>query len=172
MDVTGQITPWLMENIQYVIMGLTTAIFLALIVFINVNMKLAKLNRRYEKMMRGADGANLEELLLKHIEEVRQVTDKVSRLDRDCQRLDNTLRTCVQKVGLVRFNAFEDTGSDLSFAMALLDAGNNGVVVSSIFGRSESRIYAKPVIAGESSYFLTDEEKEALKKAQEINSKK
>jgi len=172
MDVTGQITPWLMENIQYVIMGLTTAIFLALIVFINVNMKLAKLNRRYEKMMRGADGANLEELLLKHIEEVRQATDKVSRLDRDCQRLDNTLRTCVQKVGLVRFNAFEDTGSDLSFAMALLDAGNNGVVVSSIFGRSESRIYAKPVIAGESSYFLTDEEKEALKKAQEINSKK
>lgn len=172
MDVTGQITPWLMENIQNVIIGLTAAIFLALIVFINVNMKLAKLNKRYEKMMRGAEGANLEELLQKHIEEVRFATEKVSRLDRDCQRLDATLRTCVQKVGLVRFNAFEDTGSDLSFAMALLDAGNNGVVISSIFGRSESRIYAKPVIAGVSNYFLTDEEKEALQKAQEINSKK
>ncbi|HMM22599.1 MAG TPA: DUF4446 family protein [Selenomonadales bacterium] len=172
MDVIGQITPWLMENIQYVIIALTAAIFLALIVFISINLKLAKLNRRYEKMMQGANGANLEELLQKHIEEVRQATDKVSRLDRDCQRLDGTLRTCVQKVGLVRFNAFEDTGSDLSFAMALLDAGNNGVVLSSIFGRSESRIYAKPVVAGVSSYFLTDEEKEALAQAQETNSKK
>jgi hypothetical protein len=72
---------------------------------------------------------------------------------------------------IVRFNAFEDTGSDLSFAVALLDADYNGVVLSSIFGRNESRTYAKPVVAGQSSYFLTNEEKEALDMArkQQVN---
>ena len=72
---------------------------------------------------------------------------------------------CVQKVGVVRFRAFEDTGSDLSFAVALLDSEDNGVVLSSLFGRTESRVYAKPVEHGASSYLLSTEENEALSKA-------
>lgn len=167
----AQFTAWITANLQYVIIGLTVLIFLALIVFISVNIKLTRLNRHYEQMMRGTSGVNLEQLLNHHIEQVNLVSSKTGQLDRDVQRLEATLRTAVQKVGLVRFNAFEDTGSDLSFAVAMLNAANDGVVVSSIFGRSESRIYAKPIVAGQSSYFLTDEEKGALEKAQEKNSK-
>ena len=70
-------------------------------------------------------------------------------------------------MGVVRFNAFSNTGSDLSFAVALLDDHDNGVVFCSLFGRSESRVYAKPISKGESSYLLTAEEKEALQKAKE-----
>ena len=71
----------------------------------------------------------------------------------------------VQKVGVVRFSPFEEIGSDLSFAIALLDHHHNGVVLSSIFGRDESRCYAKPIKNGESNYVLTEEEKQALSEA-------
>lgn len=171
MDYMTQITAWISANLQYIIITLTLLIFLALIVFISVNVKLSRLNRHYEQMMRGTNGVNLEQLLHHHIEQVKLVTTKTGQLDHDVQHLETTLRSSIQKVGMVRFNAFDDTGSDLSFAVALLNAGNDGVVISSIFGRNESRIYAKPIVAGQSSYFLTDEEKDALGKAQEKKSK-
>lgn len=157
-----QFTALIMSNLQYVLLTMTVLILLALIIFININFKLAKMNRRYRKMMQGMEGANIERLLMSHIEEVRQGMAKVEQLSASCSRLENTSKNCVQKVGIVRFNAFEDTGSDLSYAIALLDAKNNGIILSSIFGRSESRSYAKPVAEGQSSYFLTNEEKKAL----------
>lgn len=168
MDYLMQINLFIMNNLQNIILCMTGLIFIALIVFININMRLAKLNSRYEKMMKGMDGANIEKLLLEHISEVRQAVAKVDDLSKECSNMQKVLQLCIQKVGIVRFNAFEDTGSDLSFAVALLDAQNNGFVISSIFGRNESRSYAKPIENGQSNYFLTDEEKQALRQAQRI----
>lgn len=165
-DVMNQITNIVMNNLQYVLLGITILILLALIVFININLKLSKMNKRYEKMMKGMEGNNLESLLLSHIAEVHQALNEVEKLSNECLRLDKITKHTIQKVGMVRFNAFEDTGSDLSYAVALIDSNNNGVVMSSIFGRSESRVYAKPIVNGQSSYFLTDEEKQALTQAQ------
>lgn len=71
----------------------------------------------------------------------------------------------VQRVGMVRFDAFEDMGGQLSFAAALLDADGSGLVLSSINGRSETRIYAKPIEQGTSSYNLSEEEHEAIRRA-------
>jgi hypothetical protein len=172
MDIMAEFTLWLTENLQYVIIALTALIFIALIVFININIKLAKLNRRYQKMMQGTDGTNLESILFQHIDTVKVATTKVATLEQETRRLDDQLRYCIQKLGIVRFNAFEDTGSDLSFAVALLDTNDNGVVLSSIYSRSESRVYAKPVVAGQSTYFLTAEEKKAIAEAREIFSKR
>ena len=167
MNYMAQLTLLVNENLQYIILVMAALILLALIIFIAVNFKLAKLNRRYQKMMQGVQGENLEQVLLGHIEEVRQALNQVDSLARDFRRLDGTLRGCVQQVGIVRFNAFEDTGSDLSFAVAMMDAENNGVVISSLFGRNDSRTYAKPILRGESSYYLTTEEKQALQRAKE-----
>ena len=64
-------------------------------------------------------------------------------------------------------NAFQDTGSNLSFALAILDKNNNGIVLNGIYSREMSNIYAKPVESGISSYTLSEEEKEAIKKAME-----
>lgn len=159
------LSAFIMNHLSYMLLGMTILILIALIVFISINMKLAKMNKRYRKMMQGAEGANLEKLLMAHIDEVREVVGKVDRLSSEYQRIDQLSKSCIQKLGVVRFNAFEDTGSDLSFAVALLDANNNGVVISSIFGRNESRSYGKPVVAGQSSYYLTEEEKQALAQA-------
>ncbi len=171
MDYMAQFTVWLTENLQYVIITLTALILIALIVFININIKLARLNRRYQKMMQGTDGTNLERILFQHIDTVKDATAKVAALEQEAQRLDGRLKYCIQKLGVVRFNAFEDTGSDLSFAVALLDTNDDGVVFSSIYSRSESRVYAKPVADGKSTYFLTEEEKKAISEAREIFSK-
>lgn len=165
----NEMTALIMSYLPYIILGMTLLILLALVVFISINMKLAKLNRRYRKMMQGMEDVNLETLLMKHIEEVRKTTEKVNRLTEDSQHLSMISRNCVQHVGIVRFNAFEDTGSDLSYSVALLDAKHNGVVFSGIYGRNESRVYAKPVQNSESTYFLTDEEKAAIAKAFEKN---
>lgn len=159
------LTAFILKNVHYILLGMTVLILAALIVFININVKLAKMNKRYRKMMRGMEGTNLEQLLMTHIDEVHQALDKVDHLSAEYKRLDRRSAFCIQKLGVVRFNAFEDTGSDLSFAVALLDGNNDGVVISSIFGRSESRSYGKPVLGGQSVYFLTEEEKQALGKA-------
>lgn len=163
----SQYTVFITPNLPYILLVLTVLIFLALIVFININTKLSRLNRRYKKMMAGMDGVNIERLLVQHVEEVRLAVEKVDRLEGDCRRLATIAAASIQYVGVVRFNAFEDTGSDLSFALALLDGNKTGVVLSSIYGRNESRVYAKPVIKGDSTYYLTEEEKSALHKALE-----
>ncbi|QDR83076.1 DUF4446 family protein [Sporomusa termitida] len=166
----SQYTVFITTNLPYILLVLTVLIFLALIVFININRKLSRLTRRYKKMMAGMEGINIERLLVQHVEEVRLAVDKVNRLEGECRRLATVTAASIQYVGVVRFNAFEDTGSDLSFALALLDGSKTGVVLSSIYGRNESRVYAKPITKGESAYYLTDEEKGALNKALGKNS--
>lgn len=155
----------IMSNVQYVLLGMTVMILLSLIIFISINIKLAKMNKAYSTMMKGMEGVNVEKMLLSHIDEVKQALQKVDNLSVKCEKMDNDSKKHIQKFGVVRFNAFEDMGSDLSFAIALLDYQNDGVVISSIYSRSESHTYAKPIVAGISSYFLTQEEKQALNQA-------
>ena len=75
------------------------------------------------------------------------------------------MKDCIQKIGVVRYNAYNDAGNDLSFAVALLDEKNNGIVFNGIYSREMSNIYAKPIIDGKCEYNITKEENEALNKA-------
>lgn len=92
---------------------------------------------------------------------VRQLADVSKRVE----DLEVVARLAVQHVGLVRFDAFEDMGGNLSFAAAMLDADGDGFVLTSINGRQETRIYAKPIERGSSRYHLSDEEQEAIRRA-------
>lgn len=85
--------------------------------------------------------------------------------DVDLSDLREVMTHAVQRVGMVRFDAFEDMGGKLSFAAALLDGEGSGIVLSSISGRTDSRVYAKPVERGSSRYNLSGEEQEAIKRA-------
>ena len=156
------ISEFILKNVQYFIIGLTLIFLMALIVFININIKLAKMTKRYRRLMTGMDGSNIERLLMGHIDEVRDVVKQVNELSQQCQDNQIVLNKCLQKVGVVRFSAFEGVGSDLSYAIALLDENNNGFVLSSIFTRDNSRTYVKPIEKLESSYALTTEERQAI----------
>lgn len=116
-------------------------------------------------MEKVGNGTNLEEILGKHIDKMNKVIAKNEELQDFCVRLDTDMKNCIQKVGIYRYNAYKDTGNDLSFTVALLNEKNDGVVFNGIYSREMSNIYAKPIIKGESKYRITEEEQEAIKRA-------
>ena len=155
----------MMNNMPFIVIGLGVIVLIMLGIMINQAMKLSYMKKRYRKMMAGVDGANLERMLMGHIDEVKKVVEKNEQIDAENRRIDALLQTAITRVGVVRFRAFDDMGSDLSYAVAMLDSHNNGVILSSIFGREDSRSYVKPIENGKSTYTLTEEEEEALHKA-------
>ncbi len=152
----------MMDNMPFIVVGMGVILLIMLGIMINQGLKLSYMKKRYRKMMAGVDGANIERMLMGHIDEVKKVVEKSEQLDVENKRIDALLQTAVTRVGVVRFRAFEDMGSDLSYAVALLDSHNDGVVLSSIFGREDSRSYVKPITNGSSSYTMTQEEEQAL----------
>lgn len=137
-----------------------------LIGFMIMLVRFSKLNRRYHDFMRKlGDGENLEEDLQAYMSRVEEVERHNKRTSSHIKQIDQDLKKCIQKVGIVRYSAFKDTGSDLSFALALLDEKKDGVVLNGIYSREMSNIYAKPVEQGKSTYTLSEEETQAIEKA-------
>ena len=122
-----------------------------------------RLNKKYISFMKKmGNGNNLDEMLKKYLDDVKEIKKDNSEIKAYYTKIDSDIASCIQKVGLVRYNAFRDVGSDLSFAIALLDREDNGVVLNGLYGSESSNIYAKPIKNGTSSYQLSDEEKYAL----------
>jgi hypothetical protein len=107
----------------------------------------------------------LRTLLQAQAQQIRQLEAAVRSLSATEQQRGGLIEGAVRHVGLVRYDAFEDVGGRLSFSCALLDAGGNGVVMTSINGRQDTRVYAKPVIDGRSAHNLSIEEEEAIRQA-------
>ena len=120
-------------------------------------------------MKKIGNGKNIEEDLENYMYRVERVERQNAEIISYCKNLDDEVAKCIQKVGMVRYSAFKDTGSDLSFAVAMLDENNDGVVFNGIYSREMSNIYAKPVKNGVSEYTLSEEEKEAIRRAIEMN---
>ena len=153
-------------NLEAIIIGLGAAVVVLLLLVLYLLFALSSLKARYRAMMTGAEtGAAFEEMLLGHIKKTNAVAEENVQLREKNAVMDALLQTALTRVGVVRFSAFKDMGSDLSYAVALLDAHNNGVVFSSIFAREDSRTYVKPIENGRSSYTLTAEEEQAIRDA-------
>lgn len=153
------------SNSTYVIIAAGVILVITYAIIINMWMELSYVKSRYRKMMAGVEGGNLERMIADHIELAESISSDRKDFRKDIERLDAQLAKAITRVGVVRFDAFDDVGSDLSYCVALLDGGNNGVIISSIFGREEARTYVKPIVGGESTYKLTREEEQALREA-------
>ena len=128
--------------------------------------KISTINKKYEKFIRKiGNSKNIEKDLEKYMNRVENVVIQNSQISKACDILDNNIKECIQKIGIVRYNAFTDTGSELSFALALLDRENSGIVLNGIYSREGSNIYAKPVEKGISTFKISKEEEEAIAKA-------
>ena len=142
-------------------------IVLVVITIINIFI-LIKTNKKYIKFMKQlGNGNNLDEMLKDYLRDVKEIKRDNSEIKAYYTKLDSDIASCIQKVGLVRYNAFRDVGSDLSFAIALLDGNDTGVVLNGLYGSDSSNIYAKPVKNGVSTYQLSEEEKYALEIAEQ-----
>lgn len=154
-------------SLEWIIIA-SVNMFLILVLFImnlSNRSKLKKLRQKYQNFMSGLSengNRNIEQLLNEYIERVNEVAVKNRDIENHINHIERNVMQCIQKVGVVRFNAFENVGSDLSFAIALLDSGDNGIVINGIYSRESSSTYAKPIIAGKSKYTLSAEEVQAL----------
>jgi Protein of unknown function (DUF4446) len=122
----------------------------------------AGIQGRLDRITRGEDGRSLQGVLETHLGRVVEVQSDVIDLARRTANLEIEGRRAFQRIGLVRFNPFEDTGGNQSFALALLDAEEDGIIISSLHSRGATRIYAKAIAAGRPEAALSAEESEAL----------
>lgn len=107
----------------------------------------------------------LDQVLREQDLHLRQVVERATDLERRMAGTEQQLRGAIQRVSVLRFNPFRDTGGDQSFAIALLDAEGTGIVVTGIHSRAETRVYAKPVSGGSSQFPLSDEEIAVIRSA-------
>lgn len=129
------------------------------------------IHKKYMSFMKKlGNGDNLSDMMKGYIQEVEAIKKDNMEIKNYYTKLDADMASCIQKVGLVRYNAFKDVGSDLSFAIALLDGNDNGVVFNGIYGSEYSNIYAKPIKAKKSSYQLSQEEEYAIEIAEQTKS--
>ena len=160
-----EVSKFVLNNLMFIVAGLGVLMIIMYVVILNLYLDLRRMKKRYKKMMTGVESGNLERMLIGHIDEVHRVVEKNTELEVENQKMGNLLQQALTRVGMVRYRAFEDMGGDLSYAVAMLDAHNNGVILSSVFGREGSQAYAKPIENGGSSYVLTEEEQQALREA-------
>lgn len=141
---------------------------LFIILFIINYIRLANMKKSYDKFMKKlGKGENIEEMLKNHLGKVEFVHKQNEEILDYCRKIDNDFGKTISKIGIIRYSAFKDTGSDLSFTLALLNKHNDGVVLNGIYSREMSNIYAKPIKNAESTYTLSNEEKQAIQKALE-----
>lgn len=128
-------------------------------------MQMRKLQRRFDAALANSSGESIEEILSSHLKRVAKTDKHLVALDEAYKRLANSGSLASQKISIVRFNPFGDTGGDQSFVLAVLDAHDSGYVLTSIHGREGTRVYVKPVDYGKSKYTLSSEETQALQQA-------
>ncbi len=151
-------------NLGPIVVALTVVVLILLLVVAWLGRRVVRLDARVRGLTRGEDG-DLGDVLGAHLERVYELGREVDRLVARTGRLEESSPRAFQRVGLVRFNPFEDTGGNQSFALALLDADGNGWVLSSLHARTGTRIYAKAIRGGRSDGALSDEETTAIKQA-------
>ena len=155
-------------NINYqLILSVIGTILAVLLVFLILQFfwlraKVNRLYRKYKYFMMGEDGGSIEMKLSTEVRELRDMVESSQGMLHQQELLATMQLKSFQKIGLVRYDAFDETGDKLSFSLTLLDGKNNGVVLSSLAGHDASRIYAKAVTGGECREALSSEEAESI----------
>ncbi|MBC8586725.1 DUF4446 family protein [Paratissierella segnis] len=148
-----------------VILGLVIAILILFILLLITQSKIKKSKEKYNSFMRGLTGVNIEDLLIHIDKDIRDMERDINLIENSISSFDAKLAFAIQKIGFIRYNAFDGIGSELSFSIALLDNFQNGFVLTSIYGRETSISFAKPIKNGESNIPLSAEELIAIDRA-------
>src|SRR6266567_70715 len=128
-----------------------------------------KLKKNYLTLTQGVNRKSLDEILSNLVHGEQQIKEDIAKLVSRCDKIEKDEKYHIQKVGLLRFNPFKDTGGDQSFILALVDAYDTGIVITALYSRSGTRWYTKKVVKGKSTeHDLSDEEKKALHVASEL----
>lgn len=149
----------------YIFILLIVLIILLFLLLISVNMKYNRLKSSYSSFMRGRDGKNLEECILTKFDELDEIANIANENKADIRVLYRSLKGNYQKVGIVKYDAFNEMGGKLSFALTLLDGNNSGWIFNSMHSREGCYTYIKEIVRGESYIELSEEEADSLDQA-------
>ena len=150
--------------------GIIIIILLILVVFllvrsISYNMRLSRLERRYKIFMKGSDAQSLEKVFVRKFAQIDRLYEAKEDHDHDILFLKKNMEKMFNKYGVEKYDAFDDVGGKLSFALALLDKENTGLILTAVHSRDNCFLYLKEIVKGESYVMLSQEEVEALRKA-------
>ncbi len=153
------------QNLEIILAVLGALFLVMLICLLYLIGKVSKLIRLYQRLTRGTSGGILEEILDQYMGTVNKNTNRMDQIEKKIESMEATLENCLQRVGVVRYDAFEDVGGAQSFALAIIDSKRSGIVMSSVFSRNSIRVYAKGMSEGQPTHPLTKEEMQALDQA-------
>lgn len=140
---------------------------------ISLQISLNSLKRKNKEIFSGKNIKNFEEVILSNVKSIRALDKDIQELYNISNQINTLAFKGIHKIGLIRFNPFKEVGGDQSFAMALLNGKNNGTVISSLYTREGTRIYAKSVSQGKADkHPFTQEEEQAIKVALSGETKK
>jgi len=155
----------IMPLVWWSICALTIMLFILILLTISLFSRMKRFESSYVTLQTFMSGQQLDILFQEFINRVNEQGGKLDECDKRLTLVEQKMRVGVDRAELLRFRAFENIGGDLSFALALLNQEGNGVVLSSIYNREESRVYAKPINEASSTYPLTDEEIQVINRA-------
>ena len=139
---------------------------MAVVIAAGLGLRLMSLERRFAAALGTTEPGNLEKQLKTNFAEITSLGTRLGELAEEYARLATAQSLSSQKISIVRFNPFGDTGGDQSFSLAVLDAHDSGYVLTSIHGRQGTRVYVKPIDFGKSKHQLSEEEQQVLAQAQ------
>ena len=150
----------------WIALGVIALISIVSLVLLIITMvKLDKMKKNYRIFMNGKTAENLEDSMLEHFEKIEELVNITRRHTSEIKKITEDMQTVYTKIGIVKYDAFNEMGGKLSFALSMLDNMNNGYVINAMHSREGCYTYIKEIIKGESFITLGDEEKKALDKA-------
>ena len=156
---------FLLQNIEYVCyVGIGAGIFIiALFILVIITLvKIKKVNQRFKNFMRGKEAESLEEVIVKYLDKIDKLEEENNERKKQINNITENLLITYQKIGIVKYDAFNEMGGKLSFSLALLDKQNNGFILNAMHSREGCYTYVKEIIDGNSYIALGEEEKKAL----------
>ena len=147
---------------DYIIIGLAALVLVLFVLFIVNIIQMSKLKKNYKIFMSGKNAKTLEEVLVKRLNQVDALMEANKKNEADINQIFETLRGTFEKIGVVKYDAFNEMGGKLSFSLAMLNQKNDGFIINAMHSREGCYTYIKEIIDGNSIINLSDEEKEAL----------
>ena len=150
--------------------GIIIIILLVLTIFllvksVSISMRLSRLERKYKTFMKGSDAQSLEKIFVRKFAQIDKLYEAKEDHEHDILFIKKNLEKMFSKYGVEKYDAFDDVGGKLSFALALLDKDNTGLILNAVHSRDNCFLYLKEIVKGESYVMLSQEEVEALRKA-------
>lgn len=150
---------------DYVIIGLAALVIILLIVTITNSVRMKNLKKNYKIFMSGNSAKNLEDTLIKRLEQVDFLLDANAANEKNVKILSKKMNQTYQKMGLIKYDALNEMGGKLSFSLAMLDEKNDGFIINAMHTREGCYTYIKEIVDGNSIIVLSEEEQKALSRA-------